>query len=198
VQNAGKVATALSNDKCQRILQHLAKHEDATETGLATALNIPLSTVHYNMKILVESKLAIPDAYTYSSRGKEIMHYRVNKNPIVIVQAEEYLSLLKAIVPAVLVTAGGAIIYQLMHQTQLAAEMVGASPALAEDGARMMAADAAPEFAKAAPMMAQSVPAAVTTAASATVPAFILGAVCVLLVSYLVLVVRRWHSHRKQ
>ncbi len=83
VRNAGKVATALSNEKCQKILSYLMKHEDATETGLAKALAMPLSTVHYNMKILVESKLAIPDTYSYSSRGKEVLHYRVNKNPIV-------------------------------------------------------------------------------------------------------------------
>ncbi len=194
VQNAGKVATALSNDKCQRILQYLAKHEDATETGLAKALEIPLSTVHYNMKLLVESKLAIPDAYTYSSRGKEIMHYRANKNPIIIVQAEDQFSMLRAVVPAVLVTAGGAMIYQLAHRANLGIDFAGsAMPALADEGARMMAADAAPELMKAAPMMAQA-PAVAQVATSNPVPAFILGALSVLIVTYLVILFMRWRS----
>ena len=197
VQNAGKVATALGNDKCQRILQYLAKHEDATETSLAKALEIPLSTIHYNMKLLVESKLAIPDAYTYSSRGKEIMHYRANKNPIIIVQAEDQLSLLRAMVPAILVTAGGAMIYQLAHRANLMAEFAGA-PALTDESARI-AFDGASEAAmmKAAPMMAQA-PAVTQVATANPVPAFILGALSVLILTYLVLLFLRWRNNREE
>lgn len=48
-EDATKIASVLSNKKCQSILQLLAKKAH-TETQISESLSLPLPTVHYNMK----------------------------------------------------------------------------------------------------------------------------------------------------
>ena len=82
-QKSKKLAEVISNDTCRRILEALAKKEH-TETELSTTLNIPLSTVHYNLKNLVEARLVVAEEYHYSKRGKEILHYKLANKLIII------------------------------------------------------------------------------------------------------------------
>ncbi|MBI2546256.1 helix-turn-helix transcriptional regulator [Candidatus Woesearchaeota archaeon] len=80
---AKKLAQVIANDSCKKILEHLTQR-DATETELAKKLDIPLSTVHYNLKQLVDSGLVISDEYHYSSKGKTINHYKLASKYIII------------------------------------------------------------------------------------------------------------------
>jgi DNA-binding transcriptional ArsR family regulator len=194
VKNASKVASALSNDKCKRILDHLYRHKDATETELAKALSIPLSTVHYNMKVLVDAQLVNAGTYSYSSRGKEVTHYKANKNPIVIIQEESQLSMLRAVVPATLLAAGAAAIYQLTQRAPVAQNDAFYAMSAPADETRMMI-EAAPESA----MMAKAVPSPELISgatASELASAFVLGVVSVLVLSYLVILAMRWWDRR--
>jgi predicted transcriptional regulator len=47
-----KLAQVLSNESCRKILEFLTQNKSATETEISEKLNIPLSTVHYNLKHL--------------------------------------------------------------------------------------------------------------------------------------------------
>jgi DNA-binding transcriptional ArsR family regulator len=192
VKSAGKVANALNNEKCKRILDHLYTHKDATETELSKALNIPLSTVHYNMKVLVDAKLVNTDTYSYSTRGKEVTHYKANKQPIVIVQEESQLSLLRAIVPAALVAAGAAAIYQITQRASPQTFDTMAAPAM-DESTRSLA------FESGEAVMMKAAPAVNDVAQSAFDPvsAFVLGVVSVLILSYVVLLAMRWYEKRR-
>jgi DNA-binding transcriptional ArsR family regulator len=46
---AKKLAQVISNDTSRKILDFLASRKDATETEIATHLEMPLSTTHYNL-----------------------------------------------------------------------------------------------------------------------------------------------------
>jgi DNA-binding transcriptional ArsR family regulator len=187
VRNASKVAAALANEKCQRILDYLGKHKDATETQISKDLDIALSTVHYNMKVLSEAHLVMDDVYTYSAKGKEVTHYRLNKNPIVIVQEEEsrYTDLLKAIIPAAVIAAGVAIIWKIAH-TAPQTDMFYA------ESTRMVADDAA----AGSTMMAKG--AEVTqNAPPDMLPYFIAGALVTLVLSFALLAIYQWWNNRE-
>jgi len=181
VRNAAKVAAALANEKCQKILAHLGKHADSTETKLSAELKIPLSTVHYNMKVLMEAHLVLGDEYTYSAKGKEVTHYRVNKNPIVIVQEEQHLDLLKAIVPAALIAAALGIVYNYLQ-----------TPAFTTQSGAM---EAAPK------LMAAAAPTAAPIAAQITAPSmlpwFIAGVLVTVILSFCLLIIYREWSKRQ-
>ena len=81
---AKKVANIVSNDSCRKILDYLSGHETSTESELATELNIPISTIHYNLQQLIESDLIITEEFHYSKKGKEVSHYKLANKYIII------------------------------------------------------------------------------------------------------------------
>lgn len=111
---AKKLAEVISNKTCRKILDHLAEKKDATESQMAKDLGIPISTVHYNLKALLTAKLVKSDEYHYSTKGKEVSHYRL-ANQYVIIAPEGDKKLirekLKSLIPTLLITgfAAGAI-----------------------------------------------------------------------------------------
>ena len=81
---AKKLAEVISNKTCRKILDYLADKKDATESAIAKDLNIPISTVHYNMKALMTARLVKSDEYHYSEKGKEVSHYRLANQYVII------------------------------------------------------------------------------------------------------------------
>jgi DNA-binding transcriptional ArsR family regulator len=115
---ARKLTQTLSNDTCRAILEYLSSRKEATETQISKELNIPISTVHYNLKQLSESKLVTADEFHYSEKGKEVIHYKI-ANKYIIIAPEEDESLmekLKSFIPAFVTVAAvsvGLFIYQI-------------------------------------------------------------------------------------
>ena len=79
------LSEVLSNDTCKRILSFLADNEEVTESDIANKLKIPLNTVNYNMKKLLDSKL-VDEAghFFWSKKGKKIRVYRLSNKSILI------------------------------------------------------------------------------------------------------------------
>jgi len=107
---AKKVANIVSNDSCRKILDYLAEHE-ATESELAEKLDVPISTVHYNLQQLMESGLIATEEFHYSQKGKEVSHYKLANKYIIITPKKVFgiKEKLKSILPvglATVVTAG--------------------------------------------------------------------------------------------
>jgi DNA-binding transcriptional ArsR family regulator len=106
-KGAKKVAEAINNETSRKILDHLAKKE-CTESDLSKELKIPISTIHYNLKQLMEAKLVLVDEFHYSSKGKEVNHYKLANKYIIIApkQADnKFMEALQKILPLVTITA---------------------------------------------------------------------------------------------
>mgnify|MGYP005839632333 CR=1 FL=1 len=119
---AKKLTQALSNEKCRKILDYLSNRKEATETQIAKELKLPISTVHYNLKILAENKLVTSDEFHYSEKGKEVIHYKIANKYIIIApnEDESFLERLKSFIPAFIitsVTAACLFIYQMLTKT---------------------------------------------------------------------------------
>ena len=82
-EKSKKLAQAISNETARKILNHLSKN-DSSETDIAKALNLALSTVHYNLQNLKQSKLIKVKGFYWSEKGKKIEVYTVSKKLIVI------------------------------------------------------------------------------------------------------------------
>lgn len=104
-EQAKRLAQVIANDTCRRILDHLTKGS-ATESQLAKELALPLSTVHYNLKLLREARLVRADEFHYSPKGKEVLHYTLENKYIVIAPRSEkgVLDRLKEILPLGVIT----------------------------------------------------------------------------------------------
>src|SRR3989338_6250089 len=78
-----KISNVISNESCRKIMDCLSNKE-ATETELSEKLEIPISTVHYNLQQLIDTGLISADEYHYSQKGKEVNHYRLANKYIII------------------------------------------------------------------------------------------------------------------
>ncbi len=116
---AKNLSKALSNESCRKILDYLASKGDATETQISKELSIPISTVHYNMKLLADNGLVSMDEYHYSEKGKEVIHYKMRNRYIVIAPEPEdeksIMAKLKNMIPAVIILGVSTFIIGLLE-----------------------------------------------------------------------------------
>ena len=96
-----KLAQVLSNKTARKILDYLGTTNSVTESQIAESLGLPLSTVHYNLKLLMETKLVKSDEFHYSKKGREVNHYSIANKYIIISPKPVYglKSKLKKILP---------------------------------------------------------------------------------------------------
>lgn len=153
-EKAKKLAQVITNDSCRKILDFLAE-KDATESELAEKLLIPISTVHYNLKQLVDGGLVKSEEFHYSEKGKEVNHYKLANKYIIIAPRSVWgiKEKLKSILPVVLLVGAGAAFLQLFFgklgqmttvytstkQTILRDTIVGGQQAVAPAAAPLLA-----------------------------------------------------------
>lgn len=116
---AKKVAQVLSNKTSRKILDYLADKKKSTETEISKELNLPISTVHYNLKHLMDAKLVKADEFHYSEKGKEINHYSLTNKYIIIAPESSTPGIrdrLKSILPVGLITVAVAGVMQLLSR----------------------------------------------------------------------------------
>ncbi|MBW2996223.1 helix-turn-helix domain-containing protein [Candidatus Woesearchaeota archaeon] len=135
---AKQLAQAISNETCRKILDYLADKE-ATESELSEKLNIPISTVHYNLQQLQKGNLVVADEYHYSEKGKEVNHYKLANKYIIIAPKSTYgiKEKLKSVLPVALIVAAGTAFIQYFTKTtaKFAAVQEAAPRMLAEESA---------------------------------------------------------------
>jgi len=108
-----KLAQAITNDTSLKILDYLANNERATETELARALKAPISTIHYNLQALLDTKMVKWNEFHYSEKGKEVKHYTLANKYILIAPAHDtgIRDRLKSILPiSAIILAATAVI----------------------------------------------------------------------------------------
>ena len=128
---AKQLAQVIANESCRKILDYLAEKE-ATETELAQKLSLPISTVHYNLKHLMEGGLVTAEEFHYSEKGKEVNHYKLANKYIIIAPKTTFgiKEKLKSILPVALLALAGAGFIQLYTKFKFAGfETMKAAPA---------------------------------------------------------------------
>ncbi len=169
-----KLAQAIQNEKCRKMLDALAERE-YTESDLAENLSIPISTVHYNLKLLVDANLVNADEYHYSKKGKEVLHYSLANKFVIIAPKEApagFMDKLKTILPVAVMIAGASLVIGFFNKFGAKAGSIMSETAAAplmkstaiEEGARVMA-DAAVAEESAAELLTAQAPEAVNQTA---------------------------------
>ena len=74
-----KIADVLGNKTCKKIIDYLADHEEMSAKDLSDGLKIPLNTLDYNMKKLLDSELVKKTKnFFWSKKGKKIVMYELS------------------------------------------------------------------------------------------------------------------------
>ena len=132
-----KLAETITSETSRKILNHLAEKDDA-EANIAKLLDMPISTVHYHLQKLQEANLVTAKEFHYSSKGREVLHYRLANKYIIIAPGSVYglKERLKGILPVALAVLGISAVIKLIQRVP------ETFPAM--EAAESMAADAAP------------------------------------------------------
>ena len=73
-----RIAEVLSNKTCKKILDYLIENKNSTQNDISKNLNIPLNTLDYNIKKLLESGLIKKGSnFFWSKNGKKIAVYSI-------------------------------------------------------------------------------------------------------------------------
>ncbi len=104
-EKSREIAEILSNKTARRILDYLSEN-NATETEIARALNLPASTVNYNIKNLLKHNLIETKEFYWSPKGNKVNVYTSARRMIVIApRFARGIETLKSIIPIILLSA---------------------------------------------------------------------------------------------
>ena len=102
------IAKVIGSKTCKKIINYLTEAKEASQKDLSDALKIPLNTLEYNIKKLLESGfIQKTKNFFWSKKGKKIIMYELSKKSIVISHKKSNLQKLKSILPAFILTAAG-------------------------------------------------------------------------------------------
>lgn len=83
-EESKKITQVITNDTARQIMQLLAEHSMSV-SDIASQLNVPLTTIKYNIENLVDVGLAKVERIKYSEKGRQVKVYAPVRKLIVVV-----------------------------------------------------------------------------------------------------------------
>jgi len=100
-----ELAQIISNVTARKILDFLSEN-NYCESDISKKMNLPISTVHYNIQALLKNNLIEEKDFLWSEKGKKINIYGLANKLIIIApkgQKENFLDKIKGILPVALI-----------------------------------------------------------------------------------------------
>ena len=98
-----KIAEVISNETARKILDYLGDKNKVSPIELSKRLNVPISTITYNLKLLSEHGLIVKEDEVWSDKGRKVSLYSIAKKMILIVpKGFDWKDSLKKILPVFL------------------------------------------------------------------------------------------------
>lgn len=117
------VSEVLGSKTCKKIITHLSEKKEASQQDLSKALNIPMNTLDYNIKKLLESGfIQKRKNFFWSKKGKKIIMYELSNKSIVISPKKSSQQKLKSIAPAFILTLAGTFAVWTYEKIKYASE----------------------------------------------------------------------------
>jgi len=102
------ISEVLGSKTCKKIISYLSEKKEASQKDLSDALSIPMNTLDYNIKKLLDSGFIQKRRnFFWSKKGKKIMMYELSNKSIVISPKKSPSQKLKSILPSLILTAAG-------------------------------------------------------------------------------------------
>ncbi len=100
-EKSKSISEVLGNPTCKKIINHLANIKEASQKDLSIALKIPLNTIEYNIKKLLDSGfIQKRKNFFWSKKGKKIIIYELSNKSIIISNKKTVSEKIKSILPA--------------------------------------------------------------------------------------------------
>jgi DNA-binding HxlR family transcriptional regulator len=117
------ISEVLGSKTCKKIIGYLSERKEASQQDLSNALSIPMNTLDYNVKKLLDSGfIQKRKNFFWSKKGKKIVMYELSNKSIVISPKKPSSQKFKSILPAFILTAAGTFAvwaYQKISYSQM-------------------------------------------------------------------------------
>jgi len=117
------IADVFASKTCKKIIFYLTETKEASEKDLSDSLKIPMNTVEYNLKKLVESGFVQKKKnFFWSKKGKKIAMYELTNKSIVLSPKKATSEKIKSILPAFILTFAGTVsiwVYERINSINL-------------------------------------------------------------------------------
>jgi DNA-binding transcriptional ArsR family regulator len=111
----GALSKVLGNKTCKKIIDSLAEKE-ASEKDIAESLKIPINTVEYNLKQLIDSGLVEKSKnFFWSKKGKKVSMYKLSNKSIIISPKTKVVSKFKPLLPVAIISIIGAFLIRQFY-----------------------------------------------------------------------------------
>ena len=123
-EKSKKIAHVLGNKTCKKIIEFLAETKEASEKDISDNLNLPINTIEYNLKKLIESDLIEKTKnFFWSPKGKKIKMYKfANKSIVISPKSSRISSEIKQILPIALISGIAAASVKYFYAIQNATQ----------------------------------------------------------------------------
>ena len=104
------IADVLGSNTCKKLISYFTQVNEASENDIAQALKMPINTVEYNLKKLIEAGFVQKkQKFFWSKKGKKIPIYELTNKAIVLSPKKSTLDKVKSIIPAFILTGVGTL-----------------------------------------------------------------------------------------
>ena len=98
-----RLSEVLGSKTARKIIDYLAENDSASEKDLSDSLDVPINTIEYNIKKLVESGLVHKKKnFFWSKKGKKIVMYGLSNKSIVISPRKSTSEKFKSVLPVLI------------------------------------------------------------------------------------------------
>ena len=120
------IAEVLGNKTSGRIIDALAEVGEASEKDISEKMKIPINTVEYNLKKMIQAGiLEESKSFFWSTKGKKIKMYKISKKSIIISPKSSRISSeIKQILPIVLISGIAAASVKYFYATKNATQEI--------------------------------------------------------------------------
>jgi len=126
-QKSKYLANVLGNDKAKLILNYLSKVENASSSKISNKLKMHITTVEYNIKLLIKAGLVKSEKYRWSEKGKKMELFSLVKKEIIIsTSSSNFMPNLKSIIPTLLIVSASTIGLYLYQTTNMLYDSISA------------------------------------------------------------------------
>jgi len=107
---AKKISKILGSRTCKKIIDFLSDVKEASEKDIAEALEMPLNTLEYNLKKLVDVEFVEKTKnFFWSKKGKKIPMYKLSNKSVIISPRNKLSKDIKSVLPAAIISGVGAL-----------------------------------------------------------------------------------------
>lgn len=118
-EKSKSIAEVIGSKTCKKIINYLSETKEASQKDLSVELKVPLNTIEYNIKKLLETGfIKKTKNFFWSKKGKKIVMYELSKKSVIISQDKKISNKIKSILPAFILSAAGTFAVWVYEQTQ--------------------------------------------------------------------------------